>query len=131
MVILKSVRMLLEHIKAVEEDTINLSKESLLKLSAYLEKNNMEIDDDVAEALQYQDIISQQLSATIEAIDAVHKSLEIFDHAFNNDEKLAVESMDKLQDKLGKALTQAKEKRDAFSGHIHQNSDDDDAIEFF
>lgn len=38
MEILKSVTMLLEHIKAVEEDTINLSKESFLKLSAYLEK---------------------------------------------------------------------------------------------
>ena len=130
MVILKSVSMLLEHIRTVEEDTINLSKESLLKLSTYLENNNMVIDDDVAEALQYQDIISQQLSATIEAIDAVQKSLEVFDHAFVNDENIAVSSMEKLQSKLGIALSKAKEKRDAFSGHVHQNASDDE-IEFF
>lgn len=91
----------------------------------------MVIDDDVAEALQYQDIIAQQLSATIEAIEAVHKSLEVFEHAYSNDEKTAVESMEKLQNKLGTALSKAKEKRDAFSGHVHHDSDDEDAIEFF
>jgi len=131
MQILKSVSMLLDHIRAVEEDTINLSRESLLKLSTYLEKNNMVIDDDVAEALQYQDIISQQLSATIEAIDEVQKSLTVFDHAYANDENIAIVSMEKLQGKLGRALTKAQEKRDAFSGKIHQAADADDEIEFF
>ena len=66
--IFDSLNELLEHIKQVEKDTINISMEAQMKLSAFMEKKNIELDDDAAEALQYQDIVSQQLSATIEAI---------------------------------------------------------------
>lgn len=130
MEMLNSIDQLLEHIKEVERDTIALSKESLLKLSNFLERNAIEIDDDVAEALQYQDIISQQLSATIEAIENVQQSITKFNHAHKEDEAIAVGSIDILQSKLSHALERAKEKRQAFSGNVTHESDDE-AIEFF
>ncbi len=130
MKLLQSVEALLEHVKLVEEDTIDLSKKSLLNLSNFLEAKGIEIDDSVAEALQYQDIIAQQLTATIEAIESVQKSIMQFNHAFREDEKIAVSSMEILQNRLGSALERAKEKRQAFSGNVHHENDDD-SIEFF
>jgi hypothetical protein len=124
-----SLNNMLEHIKEVELETIELSKESLMKLSTFLEKNSIEIDDDVATALQYQDIISQQLSATIEAIEYVQGTLNVFKHAFDEDEKIASQSMGKLQDKLESALVKAKDRKSAFKGKL-ENTDEDE-IEFF
>ncbi|MEA1919025.1 MAG: hypothetical protein U9N52_04235 [Campylobacterota bacterium] len=130
MVLLNSVDQLLGHIKIVEEETMLLSKNSLLKLSAFLEKKSIEIDDDVAEALQYQDIISQQLSATIEAIESVQQSIHQYQHAAKEDETIALRSMESLDSKLTKAIARAKDRQQAFSGNVnHEN--DDDAIEFF
>jgi len=121
---------LLEHIKEVEKDTIALSKEAQLKLAAFIEKNKIELDDDAAEALQYQDIISQQLSATIEAIDIVQQNLKIFAHNFAEDEKIVDNSASRLREKLEKTLADAKAKKEAFSGHVKEKNDEHE-IEFF
>lgn len=128
--IFDSLHELLEHIKQVEQDTIQISKESQLKLSSFMEKNGMQLDDEAAEAMQYQDIISQQLSATIEAIELVQKNLLMFSHSFKEDEKIADDSVVKLRAKLGSVLEEAKAKKAAFSGHIQDKSDEYD-IEFF
>ena len=111
MVILNSFDDLLEHIKEIQEDVIGLSNESLLKMSAYIEKNNLEVDDDILTALQYQDIITQQLSATIEAINSMRGSMNRFSHAYEQDESLVQDSMSKLQEKLNVTLQEAKDKK--------------------
>jgi len=128
--IFDSLNELLEHIKQVEQDTINISKEAQMKLSSFMEKNNMELDDEAAEALQYQDIVSQQLTATIEAIELVQKNLQMFSHNFKHDEEIADESVVKLRTKMNTVLEQAKAKKDAFSGHVASASDEHE-IEFF
>ena len=128
--IFDSLYELLEHIKQVEKDTINISKEAQMKLSTFMEKKNIELDDDAAEALQYQDIVSQQLSATIEAIELVQKNLQMFSHTFKEDEKIADDSAYKLRIKMKSVLDEAKAKKEAFSGHIKDKSDEHD-IEFF
>ena len=128
--IFDSLNELLEHIKQVEKDTINISREAQMKLSAFMEKKNIELDDDAAEALQYQDIVSQQLSATIEAIELVQKNLQMFAHMFRQDEKIADDSVDKLRIKMNAVLADAKAKKEAFSGHIKDKSDEHE-IEFF
>lgn len=128
--IFDSLNDLLEHIKQVERDTITISKEAQMKLSSFIEKNNIEIDDEAAEALQYQDIVSQQLSATIEAIELVQKNIQMFSHSFSEDEKIADASVMKLRKKMRLVLEEAKAKKDAFSGHIKTKSDEHD-IEFF
>jgi hypothetical protein len=127
---LSSIKELLSHIKEVEQDTIQMSQDSMLMLSGFIEKNSIELDDDAMKALQYQDIISQQLSATIDAIDSVQKSIEIFESAYDSDEKIASESIDKLHSKLAKTLQKAKDRRDAFSGKLG-NENETDEIEFF
>ena len=131
MLILKSVDELLDHIKNVQRDVISLSGESLMKMSGFIEKNSIEVDEDILTALQYQDIITQQLSATIEAIDSMKSSMERFSHAYESDENLAAQSIDKLREKLNSTLQEAKEKKDRFSGKSAQQSIDTEEIEFF
>lgn len=129
--IFDSLYELLDHIKQVEKETISLSKEAQMKLSRFIEKQKIELDDEAIEALQYQDIISQQLSATVEAIEVVQKNLQIFAHTFKHDEKLADESVAKLHIKLSDVLEEARAKKEAFSGHSKKSSTDEDEIEFF
>jgi len=128
--IFDSLNELLEHIKQVERDTITISKEAQMKLSSFIERNNIEIDDEAAEALQYQDIVSQQLSATIEAIELVQKNLQMFAHSFSEDEKIADDSIIKLRRKMNAVLEEAKAKKEAYSGHVKSKSDEHE-IEFF
>jgi len=130
MMILNSVEELLQHIKEVQLDVIDLSGDSLMKMSSFIEKNGLEVDDDISTALQYQDIITQQLNATIEAIDSMKKSIEIFSHAYKSDEGLANESIEKLKEKLSVTLQDAKDKKSRFSGKTADGSVDDE-IEFF
>lgn len=130
MVMLDAIEELLTHIKEVQLDVIELSNESLMKMSSFMEQNGLEIDDDISTALQYQDIITQQLNASIEAIDSMQKSIDIFTHAYKNDEGLVNESMAKLKEKLAVTLQDAKEKKSRFAGKVAQESADDE-VEFF
>lgn len=130
MIMLDSIDELLTHIKGVQLDVIELSSDSLLKMSAFMQKNGLEIDDDISTALQYQDIITQQLNATIEAIESMQKSIEIFSHTYKSDKGLANESIVKLKEKLSATLTEAQEKKSRFSGKSATEHADDE-IEFF
>jgi hypothetical protein len=121
---------LLEHIKTVERETITLTQEAQLRIVRFIEKNKMSVDDETLEAMQYQDIIAQQLSATIEAIESAQEHMKYFIHAFTHDDKTAAESIAKMQGKLTCALDKAKEKHSAFSGKAN-SEDDEDGIEFF
>ena len=131
MIILNSLDELLEHIKEVQLDVISLSNDSLLKMSNFIEKNSLEIDEDISTALQYQDIITQQLNASIEAIDSMKTSINRFNHAFESDESLASESLSKLQIKLTQTLQDAKDKKSRFSGKTSEHEAPTDEIEFF
>lgn len=120
---------LLEHIKTVESQTIELTKEAQLRMVRFIEKQGLVLDDETLEAMQYQDIIAQQLGATIEAINNAQTHLDYFLRAFSEDDSLAVRSLEKMQEKLTSALERAKEKHLAFGGKIQHQ--DDDGIEFF
>jgi hypothetical protein len=77
---------------------------------------------------KYQDIIAQQLSATIEAIENAQTHLRFFTRAFSEDDLMAVESIEKMHNKLTAALDTAKQKHGAYGGKLQH---DDDGIEFF
>jgi len=130
MMMLDSMDELLTHIKEVQLDVIELSGESLLKMSSFMEKNKLEIDEDISTALQYQDIITQQLNATIEAIESMQSSINMFSHAYKSDEGLAQQSIEKLKEKLNLTLQDAKDKKSRFSGKSAESHADDE-IEFF
>lgn len=128
--IFDSLDNLLDHIKQVEADTINISKEAQMKITAFLERNKIEIDDEATEALQYQDIVSQQLNATIEAIESVQQSLQQFSKSFQEDAQKANDSSEKLSKKLTSVLADARAKKEAFSGHVKDTGEEHE-IEFF
>ena len=130
MLILNSVDKLLQHIKEVQEDVIALSHDSLMKMNDFIEQNNLEVDENITTSLQYQDILTQQLNATVEAIDSMRNSIEVFSHTDTNDENLVSQSVKKLEEKLDSTLQEAKDKKDRFSGKS-VSDDADDAIEFF
>ena len=125
-----SLNNLLEHIKEVELDTINLSKEAQMKISSFIERNNIELDDEAVEALQYQDIISQQLSATIESLSNIQQAFNVLENEIKEDRKITDDSSEKLDKKLDNVLVEARIKRDAFSGHT-KTQEDEHEIEFF
>ncbi len=121
---------LLEHIKLVEGETIELTKKGQMQMIRFIEQQGVVLDDETLEVMQYQDIISQQLGATIEAIENAQAHLQSFTRSFSEDDILATQNLEKMQSKLTSALERAKEKHSAFGGKIqHQN--DDDGVEFF
>ena len=130
MIILDSIDELLTHIQGVQADVIDLSAESFMKMGSVIEKNGIEIDEELAAALQYQDIITQQLNATREAIDSMKNSIDVFSHAYRSHEGLAEESLIKLREKLNVTLEDARDKKSRFSGKIAEDNIDDE-IEFF
>lgn len=124
-----AINNLLEHIKSVEQDVMDMTKTSYLSMTKAINEAKVVLPDEALETLQYQDIISQQLSATIEAINSVQKSISFFTHASKEDSDILQKSLDKLSGKLDKAIATAQQKRDAFSGKTgHDNIEE---IEFF
>jgi hypothetical protein len=120
---------LLEHIKSVEGETIELTKKAQLQMIRFIEQQGLTPDDETLEVMQYQDIIAQQLGATIEAIENAQTHLQSFIRSFSEDDSLATQNLEKMQSKLTSALERAKEKHSAFGGKIQHQ--DDDGVEFF
>lgn len=120
---------LLDHIKQVESETIELTKESHLRIVQFFQNNGVHADDDVLEAMQYQDIISQQLSATIEAIESVQGYLRHITRILVDDEVSAKTDVERMHEKLDDVLQQAQQKHSAFGGKLRHG--ENDGIEFF
>jgi hypothetical protein len=116
---LQTLNGLLDHIKMVERETIELTKDGSLQVAKFIEKNGLHLDDETLTVMQYQDIIAQQLSATIEAIEALQAHLD--------DKEV---HLDEMEDKLTLVLKMAQEKHSAFGGKT-QHHDVDDGVEFF
>jgi len=116
---LQTLNGLLAHIRMVEAETIELTRKGHLQLVEFIKKNSLHLDDETLEMMQYQDIIAQQLSATIEAIETMQAHL-------NNKEN----HLDEMDDKLTSVLKRAQEKHSAFGGKT-QHHDFDDGVEFF
>lgn len=128
--LLESMVDILNHIKEVQDDVIQLSKDSVVTISGFLADNKVELSEDVIKALQYQDIVSQQLKATTEAIDAIDSNIRFYIHALKEDSNILTNGFEKLNKKLVVALEEARLKKSAFSGNaIGDNSEYE--IEFF
>ncbi|NWF65936.1 MAG: hypothetical protein HXX81_00535 [Campylobacterales bacterium] len=128
--ILLCVLEILEHIKCVENNVLELSKKSMLNINSFIAESNIEINESIVESLQYQDIITQQLSATIDAIESIDKSIKIYLHNLRQDSDIFSDSLEKLQKRLNQSLQNAKDKKNAFSGGAF-NEDNEESVEFF
>lgn len=125
----ESIQFLLSHIKDVEQDVKEMTKESYLIVSKVFE-SHPNLPDEALEALQYQDIISQQLTATIDAISSVEENINYYLHSSREDSAMMRDNLKKLGDKLTVATEEARLKRDAFKGKTSAEYKEDE-IEFF
>jgi hypothetical protein len=117
--VLNSAIDMINHFEDVEKNIIEVSKESSLKLAKLIEDGKIEASQDVVSALQYQDIVSQRLSATIEAMEETKMYLQDY----------VSEGMcaDELLEKLSFTLQNAIKKQIAFEGSrdIDDSTEDD------
>lgn len=128
--VLASIVDILKHIQEVQTDVQSLSERSALSFHNFLEQNNLTPDEKTLEGFQYQDIITQQLSAVSDAIVTIEANINVYLHAVRQDQNTLGESIDKLSSKLMKSLQTAKEKQEAFSGNAI-NPNHGESIEFF
>jgi uncharacterized protein YwgA len=110
---------MINHFEDVERNIIAVSKESSLKIAKLIEDGKVEASDEVVSALQYQDIVSQRLSATIEAMEETKRYLQ----NYVSDSMCA----DELLEKLSFTLQNAIKKQIAFEGSqdIDDSTEDD------
>jgi len=117
---------LLAHVIEVELEMVSLSAESHKKITQWISESNLIPGNDIIEAMQYQDILAQQLSATSDALSKIRDHLEdVFSHSSDESNKM-IEIAD---NQMVQILEEAKFKRAAFSGRRDQS--DDQGIEFF
>lgn len=130
--VLRSLLELLRHVQEVERDVMELSRKSTLKVSEILSRNKVPMDEDAAWVMQHQDIISQQLSATTEAIGVIEQYINRYLSSLEEDTNMVESSITKLDEKLQRSLEIAREKKGSFTGKIHGESDHgSDGVEFF
>lgn len=107
----------LDHIKEVQTNVTALNLKSMTILGDAIFEAEVEISEDGFVALQHQDILTQQLSATSELIEMISKHIN--------------ESSDEaLEKNISAALEVAKAKKDAFSGNAF-NHKHEDIVELF
>ncbi len=92
------------HIKSVQEDISTLNLKSMQKVNDFLFKLDIEIDEETFVALQHQDILTQQLKAVSELVEALQ------DYMRNYQDEQTLES------KFLCALEIAKAKKEAYRG---------------
>lgn len=128
--ILFSIVEILKHIQSVQGDVMELSERSAVRFHNFVTENKLTPNEDVLQAFQYQDIVSQQLGAVREAIVSVEKNIAVYLHAVSQDQNTLSESIEKLSAKLTKSLETAREKQEVFSGNAI-NRANAKTIEFF
>ncbi len=117
---------LLAHVIEVELEMVTLSAESHNKMMQWIGESNLIPSNELIEAMQYQDILAQQLSATCDALSSIRNHLgEIFSHSADESSTM----IEMIDNRMVQILEEAKFKRSAFSGKIDQA--DDQGIEFF
>lgn len=92
------------HIRNVQREVCAMSERSATAFHRHLEENAMEMTESLLEALQGQDIVSQQFTAIDELIDTVEKTLAGNDPAW-------------VCAGLKRALERARKKREAYGGN--------------
>jgi len=125
-----SIDELLDHISTVEQDVGQFTFDAFIAMNRYLQENNLQVDENLAMALQSQDIISQQLSATMDAIQSCKEGIAAFEAYLTTDIEKVKSDLDAITEKFSSATAKAKERREAYLGNMH-NEDSDDEVEFF
>ncbi len=130
--VLKSILALLKHIQRVEQEIVVLTQKSSGVLIQEITDQKIVINDNILEAIQLQDIISQQFGAIAIAIDDIEKHVIVHMHAMRTDNAILHTSIEKLYTKMVDSLDEAKKKQDSFTGNSLLAAENrTDEIEFF
>jgi hypothetical protein len=130
--VLMSILALLKHIKKVEQEIEILTQKSSGILIKEITTNDIIINDEILEAIQLQDIITQQFSAVSIAIDDIEKHVDAHMQAMRIDNAIFHMSIEKLHTKMIDSLNEAKKKQDSFTGNsLLATENRTDEIEFF
>lgn len=113
---------MINHFKGVEENIISVSKDSSLRLANLIENGTIQANEEVVLALQYQDIVSQRLSATMEAMEETNKYLQ----QYAKDVLCTEEFLEHLSFTLQNAI----KKQLAFEGNCDTDDSSEDDIFF-
>ena len=127
--VLTSLSNILEHIQEVQENVVKLSHESMLILARKISEYDIELGSEELAALQHQDILSQQLGAASESIRFINQYIKKYTYTINEDSNLMADGFVGLDAKLQQALIEAKDRKNALSGHAFENKEEE--IEFF
>lgn len=122
----KTLDRLLGHVIEVEMEMIALSAESHRRISEWMKCSTGSISDEVLEVMQYQDILSQQLNATCEAMRKIREHL-CEDHDLSNENVFVI--LNTMDERMVEILENAQNKHLAFGGKLHH--DNDEGIDFF
>ena len=126
-----SITSILEHIENTNYDISNMmEKSSTIIVKELTESKKDGFSQELIEAIQLQDIISQQVQAVSGALGEMQKNIDAYLHSVRTDHSILNQGMKKLHHKMDAALQEAKRKHDAFAGRTH-NDDADECIEFF
>ena len=126
-----SITSILEHIENTNYDISNMmERSSTIIVKELTESKKDGFSQELIEAIQLQDIISQQVQAVSGALGEMQKNIDAYLHSVRTDHSILNQGMKKLHHKMDAALLEAKRKHDAFAGRT-QNDDADECIEFF
>ncbi len=126
-----SITSILEHIENANNNITNMMEKSSNVIVAEISEHHKEgFSSELSEAIQLQDIISQQLQAVSSAIGDMQKNIDVYLHSVRTDHSILNQGIIKLQEKMNIALEEAKRKHDAFSGST-SFTDQEASLEFF
>ena len=128
--ILSSVLAIMRHVKEVQVEILTLNQQSSDAFIRHLQLKDDVLSDEVLNGMQFQDIITQQLNAIVEAITSVEKSVTIHLRAAHEDNEILHESFFKLHNKMLSSLEEAKKKKEAVGGYALVEESQDE-LEFF
>ncbi len=105
----------LKHMETVQRDIMKFSESSTIIFYRTLEKNNLPLDEEQIRAVQYQDIVSQQLNALCTSVEMIEKSFNEFVVTTKRNED-SNEHLHKLFNELESAYDIAKHNQKVFGG---------------
>lgn len=132
--VFSSMISILKHIQEVDSNISALIQKSTQTFVDELMKHSIDhtLNQEIIEAVQVQDIISQQFSAVSDALEAMQNNLDIYLHAMRTDQAILDQSLKKLHTKMVVSLKEAKDKYSAFAGNtLTSNQPNPTTIDFF
>lgn len=130
--ILEAIQETLIHITKVQRDIAELTYKSSETLIKEFSQSGISISAESFEAIQLQDIIAQQYTAIIEAVEDMEKNITAHLKALRTDNEILYSGLQKLHIKMEQSLKEAKRKREAFAGlSFEKEKQQRDELEFF